>query len=543
MNENEITSEQILAILKQRSEGATEAGLCRQHGIPSQTLWKWIVFFDGKSLDEIEQIRQDQYFSKLTPARRLARQAFVEINIDKMRRDGHEFIITLAERQADVENDIALYAELKSHGAYFEHQLKTLQWHRAAILDTKERAQSVLKMYLKETPSAPHDNIKWIWDDHIAPLVRAEQIRLLRAWRLKRPMMVDKQQKKAEGCKERRADALAAFVQKLSDYIQEGSRLSKLWRWMTCDEEDGDAIWLYHHEDFEKWKCIHFRIRVDAVARDLLFTIESYINFNYGKDPTQYKYDSSSAYDRPDWIKTTVRSHTLSTSSAVSEQQTLTFTKGASRGETVTDSQGKATSTSASRSRSASRGKSVGRNESSSWSNSSSYSFPANSYGRSFSFGGSEGCSWGANEGATVSTTDGASQTENVSTARATQQGSSESISRAVSAGFSCTDGKSVQLSYVAYGPDWGLSNKEHLKQWRDYNPEAAEIFDQVQELFAGICDELIKDLPLRAKGAGDQPVKTLDAVIARIATLIPVIKTKTDELIRPAALDTPVGR
>jgi hypothetical protein len=52
---------------------------------------------------------------------------------------------------------------------------------------------------------------------------------------------------------------------------------------------DRVTIWLYYHHPSEKWKCLHFRIGVERTLDDVLFTLESHVNFGLGNDPTQYK--------------------------------------------------------------------------------------------------------------------------------------------------------------------------------------------------------------------------------------------------------------
>src|SRR5579871_1653137 len=102
-----------------------------------------------------------------------------------------------------------------------------------------------------------------------------------------------------------------------------------------------DFIWLYHHHETEKWKCLFFRISVYAIGRDLSFVLDSYVTFGYGKDPAQYEMEASSAYAPPGSKLTLVTSATTSRSDGTSSQRSHGTNTGVSVAYGETNSEGR----------------------------------------------------------------------------------------------------------------------------------------------------------------------------------------------------------
>jgi hypothetical protein len=518
-DEERFSDDQIAAMVK---DAGSDDELCRRHGITRQTLAGLRAAFAGKTIEGIHEIRQG---TRPAPARRFRRKVDLELHVlAPMRATGLAFVRDLNARLPVIESDLALYTALAKNGVNLAAQLEELTAHRDEILETRRQACEILEaLRPQRCEGLDEAAIAKIWDEQIVPVVVREQARLLRA---KRPMgpAVDANVRKAENCEGRYNTALRDCVEILDKEFKRGPRYAQLWRWIARDQDGHAAIWLYHHHPSEKWKCLYFRIGIERIIDDVVFTLESHVNFGLGNDPTQYKIDQSRVYHRlmPGWSVTNENSKTFSTSNAVNVQRTLSLTGGGGVSRSVTQQQGVTLATSQSQSTSTSRG----GNDSGSWSNCSAFSLPARSLQNSYSVGGGDSRSWGE----TTSDSTSSSEARNYGRSVAVQESINQSVAEAVSAGLSSTDGTSIQTTFVAFGPDFGVPEKELLAKWQNYNPDAAGIFRSVQHLFEAMCTKEIEHLQSMAKGRDAPPDEEPAACDAKIAAVMPVLYTRRGE-------------
>ena len=71
------TEEQIISILKESEAGARTPDLCRQHGISSQTYYRWKRKYGGLEVNEARRLRQPE------DENRKLKQLVAELTLDK----------------------------------------------------------------------------------------------------------------------------------------------------------------------------------------------------------------------------------------------------------------------------------------------------------------------------------------------------------------------------------------------------------------------------------------------------------------------------
>ena len=71
------TEEQIISILKESEAGARTPDLCRQHGISTQTYYRWKRKYGGLEVSEARRLRQ------LEDENRKLKQLVAELTLDK----------------------------------------------------------------------------------------------------------------------------------------------------------------------------------------------------------------------------------------------------------------------------------------------------------------------------------------------------------------------------------------------------------------------------------------------------------------------------
>jgi hypothetical protein len=458
------------------------------------------------------------------------REKFELTVLQPMQADGRGFIRSLDNQLFVIDTIYDKLADLEMNGANFKDQLADLRSHRQAILAMKEVANKILeKLRGEEAAHLSDSQVREIKERLIDPLVRAEQARRIRAMRIQGPL-VHKKQVTANDCKARHTEAIVHFIECISRATADkNSGLGKLWRWMSRDN-DGDSIWLYSHHHTDKWKCMLFRISVETILDDLLFSLETYIPFGFGNDPAQYEMAASNVFIRPNWRVTDVNSMTYNTSNTFNVQTTHTVSHGVSIGENVTDSTGRSISGSTSQTIGTTEGKNSSQSESDGWMNNSTYGYSTGgdlfgSHSSSHSYGSSGGTSrtWGTSSSKNVSNTVSDSESHNIGRSVGVQTNLTDSVAEAVSGGFSCSDGKALQVNCWAYGIDFSKDPEVHLKQWRHGNRDAGHMFDKVQALFDAVCRSAIKHLQGLVMHTGDYEDKDLDSRIDEINRLIPV--------------------
>jgi putative transposase len=71
------TEEQIISILKESEAGAKTPDLCRQHGISTQTYYRWKRKYGGLEVNEARRLR------RLEDENRKLKQLVAELTLDK----------------------------------------------------------------------------------------------------------------------------------------------------------------------------------------------------------------------------------------------------------------------------------------------------------------------------------------------------------------------------------------------------------------------------------------------------------------------------
>jgi putative transposase len=71
------TEEQIISILKESEAGARTPDLCRQHGISTQTYYRWKRKYGGLEVNEARRLR------RLEDENRKLKQLVAELTLDK----------------------------------------------------------------------------------------------------------------------------------------------------------------------------------------------------------------------------------------------------------------------------------------------------------------------------------------------------------------------------------------------------------------------------------------------------------------------------
>lgn len=432
------------------------------------------------------------------------RQGFETRVLRTMQFGAVAFMAELDNQCSIIESEIEHLSRLQKNKANYSTQLVELQYHRDRIAEHKLQAAKIAEMFpLDKIPTFSTEEASEIQANFIDPLLRSEGERKFRALRIQ-GAMVSKLSKTGERCQGRRATALADFA-KFIDKATSNQRsvLSEMWRWLVRDKYS-DSIWLYYHHASDKWKCLFFRITIDADLEEVKFWLETYVPYGVGGDPAQYSMETSDVYTRPSWRAANVTSRSYSSSNTYNLAATKSSTEGSSVGESVTNSQTESESWSASQSR--------GRQD--------NYSS-----GESWSLGGNS--NWNLTSGSGGGTNTGSSQTSGgadssgTSTGKQTNVNSSNSI--ALSEGIALTSGNAFQISCKSYGINLGLHPKEHLEQWRHFNGDAAEILDRVHSLFETMCRQEIKVLQGYNSGPGTLSDEDDEKCIAEIAKVFPI--------------------
>jgi hypothetical protein len=357
----------------------------------------------------------------------------------------------------------------------------------------------------------------------IRPILLDEQRRRIRRLRVQ-GHLVERKELVLREVGHLHAEALVSVVTRLNAVMDHSDgRLAHLWMWM--DEQR--SIWLYHHDDACKWRCVMFVIRVHRLHPHLKLLVDSYVPFGFAGDPTEYKMESSDVFRRASWRtggalssswmrnNTVNLSTTETTSTGISIGRSLTDTDGTNRGRSSTasvgSSEGQTTSVSRAESwfDSWSSGYNMGGGSSASWGPGGGGSGSSSTSGFTSGRGGGQGLSVSRGTADTRSRTEGEARGESSGSSHAralgVTAGETEGTSQAVGHGFAATEGESVQVATKHYGLALGDNVADHLRQWRlrQGNEVAAHIYDDVQTSLAELHRDLQGQLQDLGNGTG----------------------------------------
>ncbi len=426
----------------------------------------------------------------------------------------------------------AQLSALESKYVSYNEQLTQLKKQQKELLALKTLAHKLLDK-LSDNLQLSENIVDQIWNSAIRPLMEADEIRRANAMRVQGPL-VGKVEVVGTKCHGLRTEAIINIIRYVTEATANPhSGLAGLWRWMVMDATN--SIWLYHHHETEKWKCLFFRISVYTIADSLKFTLESYVPFGFGKDPAHYEMASSNVFIRPTWQTTQVGSTTYNTSNTYNIQLTNTATEGVSLGSSFTKSETISETDSTNETHGTSHGTSNSFSSTSSWSDQwsenqgSGGSSSGGSWHSSSSSGGSRGggetTQHGENTGSHVTHGTGQSKGKSIGDSIGVQSTINTSISNSVSTGFAHAEGEALNVAVWAYGIDLGKPTHVHLDKWKSGNPDAAGVFDNVHTLFTTMCDNIIERLQAMGRGGSGahSDLRLQDCLDQYISPFIPV--------------------
>lgn len=450
----------------------------------------------------------DSFLASATLAR--AKEQFLRTGLRYIQDGAALFMAYLDQQDAALQDEMAHLRNLIEAGGHYAPQVAELQSERNEIAAMRAEAEAI-----RRAATGPDSHFldaayaQGVVDDRIQPLRRREALLQVHRTRVQGPM-VQSRHVTGEDCQGRVEEAIELAVRYLNAVAGDPhAHLGKLWRVLTRSGTHL-SIWLCSHEPLEKWKSLFFRIEITRSLDTLDFALESYVPFGFPGDRAQYRMDASNVFERDGWHRVDVASTSWNRANTYSLNGSRTDTAGVSFGINAAVNQGQQNSVTQSDNYSVAHSANFGESETMSWFKSTGDNFSGSPNGSSYgnSHGHGSGGAITRNFGSATTTTDGSG----TAVTHGTQSGSSfgaqasrsDSRAETIGYGFQLTDGTTLQMQSYAYGIDFGADAEEHLKQWRNGNPDAAVIYDAVQLNFDHMCRHVIKQL--QGMGVGSVP-------------------------------------
>ena len=319
-------------------------------------------------------------------------------------------------------------------------------------------------------------------------------------------------------------------INKIVDYFSKDAAEHGSWcfnntPWRFFDPVN-NALWLYFHNDVDKFKCMFFRIGISKSAGAIILSLRAHVPFGpaFG-DPAAYELESSQVYKRRGWFTTAVGTETTSITDTVSINDTVTKNSGETVGENISENEGESLSKAKSRSKTTSLGESYQQTDTANWNNSWSYN---NTYSNinSYSEGNSQGHGGGESvtNGKQFNEADQEGDTDTVGTNYSKTVGINKSTNHGVAlskmSGISAAKGRSFQTAEFSWGLAAGKPNGDHIIKWKDAYPEEGECYDSVISVFQNICKQLEIDLSNSSRGTKEL---TREQLIINVGNMIPL--------------------
>ncbi|MBK8223955.1 MAG: hypothetical protein IPK73_23365 [Candidatus Obscuribacter sp.] len=438
--------------------------------------------------------------------------------LQRLHETGCGTISSLTNMLSLVEADELIIERLSSAHHYFDKQLAEIRAKKRTLVELKEMALIICETLVNESSKMSAERLLEIRETMIDRFILCQQKEEYRTLRIKGPM-VDKVSFKCRNSSYPTTRILLDILEACHAEFRGGNEdLSDFWRWYSKDVST-EEIWFYHHSDFEKWKCIFFRISVRSSGRGRTLYLESFVPFGYGKDPANYQLEASSVYQRPGWTLTLVTSETTSTQTTETEQQSYSTNRGVSVGEGRTSN------------KNTTEGESSGLTESLNWGVASGETWSNTNYSSmtlnplSASSGSSAGSSSSFNQ--TFSGGSGKSTAKNYSTSLGEalnyQTTLNDSIGEVTSSGISFTSSRSLQVTCWAYGINFAVSSKQHLEKWKEKNQDARDLYDRAWDLLSELCEAEMSHLDSISYTAKPADSPSALGYLEKVKSIVPV--------------------
>lgn len=319
-------------------------------------------------------------------------------------------------------------------------------------------------------------------------------------------------------------------VNKIVDYFSRDAADRDSWcginpPWRFFDPIN-NSLWLYFHNDVDKFKCMFFRIGIVKSTGAILLSLRAHVPFGpaFG-DPADYELESSQAFKRRGWFTTAVGTETTSTTDTVSINDTVTTNSGETVGENISENEGESLARAKSRSKTTSLGDSFQKTDTANWNNSWSYNntySEINSYSEGKSHGHSGGEAFTNGKQFTEADQEGDSETvgQNYSKTVGINKSTNHGVALSKCSGISAAKGRSFQTAEFNWGLAAGKANGEHIIKWKDAYHEEGELYDLVFSVFQNVCKQLEKELSNSSRGIKEL---TREELLLLVGKRIPV--------------------
>jgi hypothetical protein len=104
-----------------------------------------------------------------------------------------------------------------------------------------------------------------------------------------------------------------------------------------------------------------------------------------------------------------------------------------------------------------------------------------------------------------------------------TSSTTTDTTSETLGYGISVARTESLQVRMVNYGIDLGIDPAEHVRQWRVANRDPATVYENVHALFKTMCQQMIGELEIEAKGLGGRSPAAMEDKLTILRNVIVV--------------------